>query len=441
MTSLARVRVGSEAKIGPNVNSLQRGDSSHWAEIIFFLFCMVSIIGISPFSDRTADITATISPDQQNWPRQFLNIAFFLFFFAKSFSADNREQRWTIPTPLLFFLLLAFCSLFWSLSPDRTFRRSAGLFIAIYTVFAAVRHVGLARSVRLLTQCLALVALVDLASIFLIRNAVHLSNGFDAEAVVGNWRGMFFHKNVAGPITAISLPFFAHAVVYQRRRLYWIPFVAGLIFLIGTQSKTGLNIGTFGGVLFCLFFLLNHARLGNSAIRFGISTVALLMVIFGAFWYDDIVKTALQPDFLTGRGAIWAITVQYIKDHFWLGSGYGAFWQLGDSTPALHVTELRWLQQTAQTHNGYLEIASNVGVPGVVLAIYASIIFPVKLALKCLEKPFVVLCLQIVLLSLVLNFTESRMFQGFREEWIIHLIAIAVIWQSYKEHLEGKETQ
>ena len=68
---------------------------------------------------------------------------------------------------------------------------------------------------------------------------------------------------------------------------------------------------------------------------------------------------------LTGRTDIWGVLIEEIRTVPWTGYGYRAFW-VADNGPVFWVRQAtNWDVPTA--HNGWIEIALAIGVPGVVL--------------------------------------------------------------------------
>src|SRR6185369_13101453 len=75
-----------------------------------------------------------------------------------------------------------------------------------------------------------------------------------------------------------------------------------------------------------------------------------------------------ESESVSGRAFIWPEVMQYIRERFWLGYGYEAFW-----TPAHIETisdELGWGLREA--HNSYLEMWLWLGAVGVALMLIAT---------------------------------------------------------------------
>src|SRR6185503_11198729 len=88
---------------------------------------------------------------------------------------------------------------------------------------------------------LGAILIVDCASILVVHQAVHLSDETDP-GLVGNWRGLYYHKNIAGAVTAITaLLWLFHAIETKK----WIPclmFAGAVAFAVMTRSKTSIGL-------------------------------------------------------------------------------------------------------------------------------------------------------------------------------------------------------
>ena len=89
---------------------------------------------------------------------------------------------------------------------------------------------------------------------------------------------------------------------------------------------------------------------------------------------DKALDLLIGDSSFTGRDELWAFARHEIGKRPWLGHGYGAFWDVGLANDPIGKLEPgSWLGDTEvgvinQAHNGYLDLALNVGVPATVLA-------------------------------------------------------------------------
>ncbi|HAQ35082.1 MAG TPA: O-antigen polymerase, partial [Alphaproteobacteria bacterium] len=106
---------------------------------------------------------------------------------------------------------------------------------------------------------------------------------------------------------------------------------------------------------------------------FGFAALMIFALILGGS-LATIILTMAPVEFLemlgrdatlTGRTDIWEVLIGQVMDRPWTGYGYGAFWTV-ENGPVFWVRQATaWPVPTA--HNGYLEVALGIGLPGLVL--------------------------------------------------------------------------
>jgi len=181
----------------------------------------------------------------------------------------------------------------------------------------------------------------------------------------------------------IALPLgllFAGAIEKERRLLYL--FVAGLmgIALVMTSSRGGI-ISLVAEILFFVavtsIWRPNNSdrhkrndRLKGVLIRVGLG-VGLLAALFvgvlalgGEFSIMRFIDSVNTDDPTTGRAHFWAVTLDIIKAHPWLGTGLGAF-----GVVYTHYDTRNGLFRLEQAHNDYLQVLSDAGIIGAIIAL------------------------------------------------------------------------
>ncbi|HSE19129.1 MAG TPA: O-antigen ligase family protein [Pyrinomonadaceae bacterium] len=180
----------------------------------------------------------------------------------------------------------------------------------------------------------------------------------------------------------IALPLgllFAGAVDKEKRIIYL--FVAGLmgVALVMTASRGGI-ISLVAEIFFLMIVTAiwrkPSERRRKRAHRFKYvlgrlgMTGALLVALFlgvvllgGEFSINRFIDSVNTSDPSTGRAHFWAVTVDIIKAHPYLGTGLGAFgviYTKYDTRNGLYRLE--------QAHNDYLQVLSDAGIIGALLA-------------------------------------------------------------------------
>jgi O-antigen ligase len=111
---------------------------------------------------------------------------------------------------------------------------------------------------------------------------------------------------------------------------------------------------------------------------------AVLALIGLLFWNDfDPMSTLswfVSDTSFTGRNSIWAFAYHAAQERFWLGHGYGAFWDVGpENDPLANLEPGTWLGDTEvgvinEAHNGYLDLWLNIGFPATVMVVLAYVL-------------------------------------------------------------------
>ncbi|EJN15074.1 lipid A core-O-antigen ligase-like enyme [Bradyrhizobium sp. YR681] len=192
-------------------------------------------------------------------------------------------------------------------------------------------------------------------------------------------------KNFAGAVCALTI----FAFVFDARTIKtWVRFavvLGSLVFLYFTHAKTSyglLLLGLAAGWLFQNYNPRFRILLVPALAIAGLIAVGLAI----GFW-SEIVAIFSRPDAFTGRVQIWSVLVAYWKDNWLLGSGYGSFWNIGGNrTPVFHyVKETDWVALVSIGHNGYLDLLAQTGLPGLVLAVIAVVVVPLRNLLSSLD--------------------------------------------------------
>jgi exopolysaccharide production protein ExoQ len=436
MKSTGPFMVSKRVKLASNLTYSEFGGqsigSSGWnlAAMIIFAYLLFILVGLEPLKERDTIALATVVNASGDSLKQFLSLVFlcsilFLYRKKENSSADLNQ---IIPYAIQFCIGWVLLSIFWSISPEHSVRKAFLLAIVTTTVFVAVESIGIQALIKVLSSVLALILIVDILAIILTKSATHQNNGFDAEAVVGYWRGVHYHKNVAGSLFAMAALFFQFAPINKSiiGRCFFIGLA--LVLLSGTGAKAAIQLYVITQIVMVGYWLSKWhpwSRYIFFNMLFILTTVLPVVFVIVACKYGNEV---ISPDLLTGRGAIWEVAIKYINMNPYLGSGYGAFWQIGTKSPALQIADARWLITTAQTHNGYLQLLSELGPIGLIAAIISINFLPMKLIQNSNSRaaPF---CIAWFVFMNLYNMTETRLLSGAREEWVLHLFAVALAYQ------------
>jgi exopolysaccharide production protein ExoQ len=401
------------------------------AEAGFVLFLLLVFVGIAPFNVRdyqTLAIGESGFAGEGDSIRQILYLASLAMISLAAFDRRGIRAFFGVPLPLAMLLVWCCLSALWAAAPGVTFRRAGLEIVVVASAILSVDTLGFERSLKLLRNVLALVLIANWISIPLIPQAVHQAGEMDP-SLVGDWRGMFFHKNIAGSATALSAVIFLYYAIERKSWSDLALFFAACGFLIGTHSKSSIGLlplAILGGCIYRLAW-----RRGIDRAIAGVVVVTLLVAgVTLAIIDSSIITRALEnPDEFTGRTQIWQAEIAFIRDHAWLGSGYGTFADTGAASPLRDYVAAVWVQQISHGHNAYLQLFVTVGGVGLALAMIAFVIQPFikymtmkPLALELAAPLFTIFCFMILH-----NCLESDFLEGDGPAWVIFLISLALL--------------
>jgi O-antigen ligase len=359
--------------------------------------------------------------------------ATFFGFAVLTFVLAMRENATGLKTLLspafLLFTGWLIVTIVLSFDPATSIRRFS-LTVCVIMVTASLPL--LAKSQQEMMRWFSIAALALLATCFvgilLVPHlSIHLATDPQEPGLAGNWRGSFGHKNMAAGVMAMLL-FFG---IYFIRLGGWISGIAviGLasLFLLYSAGKSSLTL------CFAVFVLTSLTAIVRSfwarAIMLLSPLVLLNLFSVGTTMSDTLAEIAkllpLDASF-TGRIDIWNFALQSLKDRIMTGYGFASFW--GSSAIQNLPEGKEWAGYASHSHNGYLDTALGMGLPGLILLIAVIVITPLR-DFQSADKggnsgPLTMLFLRIWLFGLYLSSMESFFLDRADPLWFTFLIAV-----------------
>lgn len=261
---------------------------------------------------------------------------------------------------LALFALLAIASAAWSLDPFLTLRRSIPFSLAgLFGLWFAARY-PIPRQLAILRLALLAVALATVA-VVLFSPSVGLdhSSGHTAD-----WQGVFTQKNACGRIMVLACA----AVLFSERitRPRLAAFALFLFILVMSGSRAAWTIEA---AILLLWLLLRFSRRAGARLRLVLALaappVALALTAAAVLFFPALARSLGRDPTLSGRTAVWLQVLHSIALRPLTGYGYAAFWR-GMAGPSLQIAaSLHFV--VLHAHNGFLEIALELGLPGLAL--------------------------------------------------------------------------
>jgi O-antigen ligase len=316
-----------------------------------------------------------------------------------------------------------------SLDPGTSIRRFA---LTAFVMVVTAAMMLLPKSQNELARWFGIAALVLLAScylgILLAPNlSIHLATDAQEPGLAGNWRGTFGHKNVAASIMAMLL----FLGIYIFRSGGWLSGTAIIclasLFLLYAAGKSSLTL------CFLVLLLTSATSLVRS---FWLRAVMLLgpllllnLLSVGTVMSDglaEIAKLLPMDSTFTGRTDIWTFAVQALQERLPIGYGFSSFW--GSSSVQNLPEGKEWAAYASHSHNGYLDTALAMGLPGLALLIVALVVEPLRnfhrADLGGNNGPLAMALLRIWLFALYLSSMESFFLDRAESAWFTFLLAV-----------------
>lgn len=338
-----------------------------------------------------------------------------------------------IPISLVMLFGWAAISLSWSLVPGIGARR---LFLTILTAITVLSMTALQPPMQVLTAFRQVVVALALASLALALVAPQLAihQPGDAEPlIVGDWRGVFYHKNIFGAALAPAAVILFHEMVTRRSPRHGGPSLALLLALLWQSgSKTALALAL---VMMGLLWLLEIAGrspgwrliLGAGAYFLGLFAA----LVFGLWALHSPVETLLDPTSFTGRGYIWQSLLAMAEGKTLFGYGYQSVFQIGVASPLAQAFSERFFVTLPHAHSAYVEMVLQIGWIGLGLFVTAVIVVPlwVFTGTSRAEAGAARLALALMLLTWLHGVLEAGLFDRDRTMWVVFLLAYGVLRQ------------
>lgn len=192
----------------------------------------------------------------------------------------------------------------------------------------------------------------------------------------GLWRGHFIHKNAASAAMVVAVFYALYLHARGWRLSGWVLGLAALVFLVQTGGKTSLaTLPLVIIVVFCiekLPFWRWLIVLGGLAV---FNTI-VLGVTFQPDFAEAIAALGIDPSF-TNRTDIWRIAMAAASEVQATGMGLHAFWGSDQNLFGGGLIET-WAYAAGSAHNGFIDVALNIGLPGLMLVIAIFVIAPLR---------------------------------------------------------------
>jgi O-antigen ligase len=395
---------------------------------VFLIVFLYFWIGLDPLPDSTLlDPTKAYGGNSNRFNQVFVlgMVGLVLFTVFGKTSRNLLFQPWA-----LLFLVFGwlFFAAFVAPDPGTAFRRT--VFTLIVCICAnAVLLLPKSRDQFITLVAIALVLMLGLAYLtvtVLPHVGIHQASDPLEAQLAGDWRAHFGHKNAAA--AAMVFAFFYGLYIGKVRSVLVGGGIAllALVFLWKSGSKTSTAMLP---AILLLAWLMERLKGGRLLLLIGsLLTVnaILLSAVHSKTVQSILVSAGIDPTF-TNRTSIWQLAFYAISESPLTGYGLQSFWQtdaLFRSSASLYT----WAVTAANSHNAYVELLINGGVPAFVLVFIWLVILPVRYSRQALatsnDQSLTRLFLRIWLFSLFFACLESAFFVNAGPIWFTMLIGV-----------------
>jgi O-antigen ligase len=346
--------------------------------------------------------------------------------------AALRRYGWSllraIPVTMLLLLFWCVASAAWAPETGIVLRRAAFEIIVVVSLLLGVETLGAERAFTYWRWVLAGVLVINFISIPLIPAAIHGAGEVDP-LLIGNWRGLYGHKNIAGAVCAMTAILFLFT---KNGRGNWAGIaiaLAACVFLYFTRSKSSLGFLVAALAAGWVYRAGWRDGLSRAILTVGAALLALGAAAFVALDVDVIARALEDPREFTGRSEIWAAELRYIADHPLLGAGFGTFTNTKSQSPLHNYVSGSWVDAVSHGHNGYLQVLVTIGGIGFALLMIATVIVPAIhfWRLNREDEDHKPLLFALFVFAVLHNLMESDFLEGDGATWTALLLVIAAL--------------
>lgn len=405
--------------------------SRRWIdEAVFLAFLALAFVGLTPFSPPSPLLEQYGGVVQTGAGDMARQLCYLAVFSAIVFGAvRQRGLECLSALPLVLLVLLAWCvaSALWSAEPGVTIRRSGLAIVLVVSAMLCVESVGAQRSLVLWRWVLLAVLVINIVSVKFIPAAMHQPGELDT-ALVGNWRGLYGHKNIAGSVgamTALLFLFFPSPNIW-RKLIDLVVVAAAVFFTVMTHSKSSLGLLVVALLAGGIYRIAWRREIDRT-----IASVAVLLLVTAAAVLlmadQNIVARLLDdPQQFTGRTEIWRAELAYIRDHPVFGAGFGTFTNTGAVSPLARYIS-GWVAEASQGHNGYLQLLMTTGGVGFALAVVSLIVLPGIDFWRRGDIAIKALLFSLFVFLVLHNLMETDFLEGDGVTWVAFLLMLAML--------------
>ncbi len=208
-----------------------------------------------------------------------------------------------------------------------------------------------------------------------------------------------------------------------KRRIDWALFAAAIAFTVMTHSKSSIGLLPVALILAGVYRLAWRRGVDRAIVLLSLALVGVIAVTALVLDSAAIARMLEDPTQFTGRTAIWQAEIAFLRDHPFLGAGFGSFADTGALSPLHGYVGEAWVATEAHGHNAYLQVLVTVGGVGFVLAMIAFVWQPLAAFFRARREdlPLYTMLFALFAFMVLHNFLESDFLEGDGPAWVVFL--------------------
>jgi len=291
------------------------------------------------------------------WRLCFLSIALLLF--------DDIIAGFRLaPLPIIVIVAWGLFSIIWSIDPAASIVTTIDIIITLVFAVVIVQRIPIA---QILTGIWAFMSLVvALSAVFALLGDEH---AIMTGAHIGQWRGLFQHKNVFGQFVSLLLliTLFSGKLVSIRRTLKNLVILLCIFCLLKSNSMTSILASTASIIVGWLSTIKMPSRNHRLILYLSILFVVSYFAYIAASNLEYIYELTGRDLTLTGRTSFWAAVLP-LSLTAPLGYGIGT---AGDPFVVGVVQQATGLAAVRSVHSTFLQLALELGwLPALIVTIW-----------------------------------------------------------------------
>ena len=260
--------------------------------------------------------------------------------------------------PLVLFVVYVAISTLWSETPQISVNDVIYLITAVSAGVVMTLYLDARRAALVFGDAGVAIMIASLAMVVLLpAYGLHQASEGSQGGHYGDWRGVYTHKNILGPLMAIFFTIYATqgAALFRRPAVAGAAALLALTLVVASHSASALVIIALCMSAYVVLFVLR-----------GIPRIIVLMLLpICLVTLLELKETLLlelgRDADLSGRTDIWKAAFQIFWEQPLFGYGYGSA-TMGGLTAYL-VERFK----AQNTHNGYIDLLLSGGIIGSLL--------------------------------------------------------------------------